>query len=49
LIGLEPENTYYLAVISLERNQVFGYSQTSFTTLEEVEDEEDLSISDLSD
>lgn len=48
LIGLEPENTYYLAVISLERNQVFGYSQTSFTTLKEVEDEEDLSISDLS-
>lgn len=47
--GLEPETTYYIAVISIERNQVFGYSQISFTTLEEEEDEEDLSITDLSD
>lgn len=42
--GLEPEHTYYLAVFSIERNQVFGVSEVSFTTLEEIEDEEDVSV-----
>lgn len=46
--GLEPENTYYIAVISLERNQVFGYAETTFTTLEDVTDEEDVEVTDLS-
>lgn len=46
--GLEPENTYYIAVISLERNQVFGYAETTFTTLEDVTDEEDIEVTDLS-
>lgn len=46
--GLEPENTYYIAVISLERNQVFGYAETTFTTLEDVTDEEDVEVTNLS-
>lgn len=46
--GLEPETTYYIAVVSLERNQVFGVAETSFTTLEEVTDEEDSETTDLS-
>lgn len=34
---------YYIAVIEVERNQVFGYSEVSVVTLEELEDEEDVS------
>lgn len=45
--GLEPEHTYYIAVFSIERNQVFGVQELSFTTLKEVEDEEDVSITSL--
>lgn len=45
--GLEPETTYYLVVVSVERNQVFGVAETSFTTLEEESDEEDVSITSL--
>lgn len=45
--GLEPNTTYYLAIFSIERNQVFGYSQTEFTTLAELEDEEDSSKTEL--
>lgn len=40
--GLESGKTYYIAVISLERNQVFGYSELSFTTLGELQDEEEV-------
>ena len=45
--NLESGITYYVAVISIERNQVFGYSEVSFTTLEELRDEEELSESTL--
>lgn len=43
LEGLTPETLYYVAIISIERNQVFGYSEKSFTTLAELEDEEEVS------
>ena len=45
--NLESETTYYVAVISIERNQVFGYSEQSFTTLEELADEEEFSSNSL--
>lgn len=45
--NLESGTTYYVAVISIERNQVFGYSETSFDTLVELEDEEEVSESTL--
>lgn len=45
--GLEPETTYYLAVFSIERNQVFGYSEVSFDTLPALPDEEEVSESTL--
>lgn len=45
--NLESGTTYYVAVISIERNQVFGYSEKSFTTIEELEDEEEFSSSSL--
>ena len=45
--NLESDTLYYLAVISIERNQVFGYSEMSFTTLPMLEDEEELSVNTL--
>lgn len=45
--NLESDTTYYVAVISIERNQVFGYSEQSFNTLIELEDEEEVSESTL--
>ena len=45
--NLEAETTYYIAVISIERNQVFGYSEKSFTTLSVLEDEDEVSESTL--
>lgn len=45
--NLESETTYYVAVISIERNQVFGYSEKSFTTIEELADEEEFSSDSL--
>lgn len=45
--GLTPETTYYLAVFSIERNQVFGCSQTMFITLAELKNEEDVSTTKL--
>ena len=38
--GLKPDTQYYLAVISVERNQLFGYKQVTFTTLSEMSGEE---------
>lgn len=34
LKDLEADTIYYIAVVSVERNQVFGFAETSFTTLE---------------
>jgi len=45
--NLESAKVYYIAVISIERNQVFGYSEMSFTTLELLPDEEEVSESTL--
>ena len=45
--NLEPNTKYYLAVISIERNQVFGYSEVSFNTLNVLEDETEVSESTL--
>lgn len=36
-----PDTDYYVAVISVERNQVWGCVETSFTTLPVIEDEEE--------
>lgn len=40
--NLESETTYYVAVISIERNQVFGYSEISFNTLAVLPDEDEV-------
>lgn len=40
--NLKAETTYYLAVFSIERNQVFGYREVSFNTLPLLEDEEEI-------
>ena len=40
--NLESETTYYVAVISIERNQVFGYSEMSFNTLAVLPDEDEV-------
>lgn len=47
LENLKPETTYYIAVISIERNQVFGYSEKSFTTLEVLENEDEVAEASL--
>ena len=39
--NLMPDTDYYVAVISVERNQVWGCVETSFTTLPVIEDEEE--------
>ena len=39
---LESDTTYYVAVLSIERNQVFGYSEVSFTTLPILEEEDEV-------
>ena len=36
--NLESGSMYYIAVVSIERNQVFGYSEMSFNTLEVLPD-----------
>lgn len=40
VIGLSPATLYYVLVLSIERNQVYGYSETSFTTLESIAEED---------
>lgn len=41
VLNLSPETDYHLAVIEVERNQVFGYKEITFTTLAELEVEEE--------
>ena len=41
--NLESNTEYHIAVVSIERNQVFGYAETSFTTLEELAEEDEIS------
>ena len=45
--NLEPNTTYYLAVFSIERNQVFGYKELSFNTLPVLEDEYEVEETNL--
>lgn len=40
--GLLPATAYYIAVISVERNLVFGYSEKCVTTLEEFVEEDEV-------
>lgn len=40
--GLLPETVYYVAVISVERNLVFGYAECSVTTLEAFVEEDEV-------
>ena len=40
--GLLPNTAYYVAVISVERNLVFGYAEKSVTTLEEFVEEDEV-------
>ena len=41
--NLSPKELYYIAVVSVERNQVFGYAETSIVTLEKLKEEKDKS------
>ena len=45
--GLTPNTTYYIVVISIERNQVWGYSEVTFNTLPVLEDEENFETDTL--
>lgn len=45
--NLEPEKTYYLLVVEIERNQIYGFNEISFTTLPLFKDEEDFDIDNL--
>lgn len=47
LSNLTSETTYYIAVISVERNQVWGFSEVSFDTLPVFEDEENFDTDTL--
>lgn len=47
ILNLDPETTYYVAVLCIERNQVWGYAETPFNTLPEIADEEDIDIEEL--
>ena len=44
ITGLEAETEYHIAVVSVERNSVWGYVEKTFKTLEAFEDEEDIDI-----
>ena len=44
--GLKPETEYYIAVFSVERNQLYGYKQVTFQTLPVLTGEE-LSVDSL--
>lgn len=46
--GLTPDTEYHIAVVSVERNQVFGYDEVSFTTLQEPPVEEQGTESEFS-
>ena len=48
LSGLKADTLYYIAVFEVERNQVFGYSEVSFTTLSAFEDEDEVNTTDIS-
>ena len=45
--GLEPNTEYHVAVLSIERNSVWGYTEKTCTTLKPIDDEEDVDIGTL--
>lgn len=45
--NLESGTMYHVAVISIERNQVFGYDEMTFDTLPKLTDEADVSVDSL--
>lgn len=47
ITGLDPETVYYVALVSIEKNSTWGYTEKSFTTLEPFEEEPDVDIGDL--
>ena len=47
IVNLDPDSTYFVAVISVERNQVWGFSETSFTTLPVFEEEPEFNTDEL--
>lgn len=42
--GLEPNTEYHVAVISIEKNTVWGMSEKTFVTPKEIEDEDNVDI-----
>lgn len=45
--GLKPETEYHIAVFGIERNLLFGYAETTFTTQEALIDGSDFSIDSI--
>ena len=49
VMGLTPDTDYHIAVVEIERNRVFGYSEVLFTTLKELEEEPDIDEGEFKD
>lgn len=49
ITGLEENSTYFIAVFSIERNQVFGYKEVTFNTLKIDTDDEEVNIENAGD
>ena len=47
--GLEPDTEYHVAVLSIEKNSVWGYTEKTFTTLQSIDDEEDVEVGTIPD
>lgn len=45
--GLAPDTTYFVAVLSVERNQVWGFAETTFDTLPMLEEEDEFDTEEL--
>lgn len=45
--NLTSDTPYYVAVLSIERNQVWGYNEVSFTTLPIIEDAGEFSVDEI--
>lgn len=47
LTGLKPGASYYLAIISLERNRIWGYKESSFETPPVLDDDDEFSVTSI--
>ena len=47
--GLEPDTEYHVAVLSIEKNSVWGYTEKTFTTLQSIDNEEDVEVGTIPD